>query len=107
MRDILVGHAFNSFVTGRLLQINVVFIVLICLPALIGFAMLYSAAGGEMEPWAKRQIIYFCVGLVAMVIVALINIQFWIKSAYIIYTVAILLLVGVELFGESVMGAKR
>jgi len=107
MRDILVGHAFSSFVTGRLLQINIVFVILICLPALIGFAMLYSAAGGEMEPWAKRQIIYFCVGLIAMLIVALVNIQFWIRRAYLIYIVAILLLVGVELFGSSVMGAQR
>ncbi len=107
MRDILVRPAFSSFVTGRLLQLNIVFVILICLPALIGFAMLYSAAGGEMEPWAKRQIIYFCVGLVVMLIVALVNIQFWIKWAYIVYTIAFLLLVGVELFGESVMGAQR
>ena len=91
----------------RVFQINLVLVVLICLPALVGFAMLYSAAGGEMEPWAARQIVRFGVGLVIMFTVALVDIRFWIKSAYFIYAGAFVLLVGVELMGDSAMGAQR
>ena len=91
----------------RVFQINLVLVVLICLPAMVGFAMLYSAAGGEMEPWAARQIVRFGVGLVIMFTVALVDIRFWIKSAYFIYAGAFVLLVGVELMGDSAMGAQR
>ncbi len=92
---------------NRVFQINLILVVLICLPALVGFAMLYSAAGGEMEPWAARQIIRFGVGLVIMFSVALVDIRFWLKSAYIIYVAAFVLLIGVEFVGDSAMGAQR
>ena len=91
----------------RVLQINLVLVLLICLPALVGFAMLYSAAGGDMEPWAAPQIIRFGFGLAIMFGVALVDIRFWLKSAYIIYAGAFALLVGVELIGDSAMGAQR
>jgi len=91
----------------RVMQINLVLVILVCLPALAGFAMLYSAAGGEMEPWATRQIIRFSFGLVIMVVVALVDIRFWLKSAYLIYAGAFLLLIGVNLIGDTVMGAQR
>jgi rod shape determining protein RodA len=105
-------NSFDSSQLGmsllkRVFQINLVLVVLICLPALVGFAMLYSAAGGEMEPWAARQIVRFGVGLVIMFTVALVDIRFWIKSAYFIYAGAFVLLVGVELMGDSAMGAQR
>jgi len=103
---------FDSGRTGmslwnRVTQINLILVILICLPALVGFAMLYSAAGGEMEPWAARQIIRFGFGLVIMFAVALVDIRFWLKSAYFIYGGAFLLLIGVELIGDSAMGAQR
>jgi len=100
------GRAGMSLL-DRILQINLVLVLLVCLPALVGFAMLYSAAGGEMEPWAARQIIRFGFGLVIMFGVALIDIRFWIKSAYFIYTAALGLLFGVELIGDAQMGAQR
>jgi len=91
----------------RVLQINLVLVLLICLPALVGFAMLYSAAGGDMEPWAAPQIIRFGFGLAIMFGAALVDIRFWLKSAYIIYAGAFALLIGVELIGDSAMGAQR
>ena len=39
------GRAGMSLL-DRILQINLVLVLLVCLPALVGFAMLYSAAGG-------------------------------------------------------------
>ncbi|MDP6646343.1 MAG: rod shape-determining protein RodA [Rhodospirillales bacterium] len=106
-RESLDGGRAGMSLLQRLLQINLILVLLICLPALVGFAMLYSAAGGEMEPWAARQIIRFGFGLVIMFGVALIDIRFWLKSAYIIYAGAFALLVGVELIGDAAMGAQR
>ena len=34
-------------------------VLLICLVASVGFAMLYSAAHGNLDPWADRQIARF------------------------------------------------
>ena len=91
----------------RVLQLNIILIILIILPALVGFAMLYSAAGGEIEPWARQQMIRFAIGTLIMLTAALVDIRFWIKFAYYIYGVALVLLIGVEFAGDSAMGAKR
>ena len=106
-QDSFDGDRSGMSLMSRVFQINLVFVLLICLPALVGFAMLYSAAGGEMEPWAARQIIRFGVGLVIMFSVALVDIRFWLKSAYFIYAGAFVLLIGVEFVGDSAMGAQR
>ncbi len=106
-RESLDGGRAGMSLLQRLLQINLILVLLICLPALVGFAMLYSAAGGEMEPWAARQIIRFGFGLVIMFGVALVDIRFWLKSAYFIYAGAFALLIGVELIGDAAMGAQR
>ena len=106
-QDSFDGGRAGMSLWDRVLQINLVLVLLICLPALVGFAMLYSAAGGEMEPWAARQIIRFGFGLVIMFGVALVDIRFWLKSAYFIYAGAFALLIGVELIGDAAMGAQR
>ena len=37
----------------------------------IGFAMLYSAANGSLQPWASRQMIRFAVAFIPMVMVSI------------------------------------
>ena len=91
----------------RLLQINWLMVVLICLTASIGFVMLYSAAGGNLEPWATRQMVRFGLGLVGMVIVAMIDIRIWMQLAYPAYLVSLALLGSVEIIGSGAMGAQR
>jgi len=91
----------------RLLQINWLLVVVICLTASVGFVMLYSAAGGNLEPWADRQMFRFGLGLVGMVVVALIDIRIWMKLAYPGYIVSLALLGAVEYIGSGAMGAQR
>lgn len=88
-------------------QLNWGLIFLITAVACIGFAALYSAAGGNMEPWASRQMVRFAVGVAAMVIVALIDIRLWYRFAYIIYGIGFILLLVVEVMGKVGMGAQR
>jgi rod shape determining protein RodA len=91
----------------KLWQIQWFFVLLICVVACIGFAMLYSAANGNLDPWATRQMFRFGVGFVAMLIVALTDIRIWLRYAYFIYFLTLILLIGVEFGGTIGMGAQR
>lgn len=91
----------------RLWQINWFFVLLVSLTASVGFVMLYSAANGNLNPWASRQIVRFVVGVFLMLLVAVIDIHVWLRYAYAIYAVSLVLLVAVELNGSVGMGAQR
>ena len=91
----------------KVLYLNWPLVVLITAVASVGFLMLYSIAGGEIDTWARPQMERFGVGLVLMFIVAMIPIWFWRSMAGIAYLVAFLLLLVVEFFGAVGMGAQR
>lgn len=88
-------------------ELNWFIIFLITAIASVGFVMLYSVAGGDLEPWAMRQMIRFGAGLVLMIAVAVTNLRFWVQAAYPIYIGALALLIGVEFLGTMGMGAQR
>lgn len=73
----------------------------------VGVAMLYSAAQGSMHPWANAHMEKFAVGLILMIIVALVDIRLWLKTAYVLYAGALGLLILVELMGARGGGAER
>lgn len=73
----------------------------------IGIAMLYSAADGEWDPWAKRHLFRFLIGMAALIAVAVVDLRIWLQYAYVVYGVALVLLVGVEIAGKIGMGAQR
>ncbi len=91
----------------KFLQINWGLIIIVSVTAAIGVAMLYSAANGSWDPWAARQIARYVVGLVILIAIALVDIQFWWRYSYIIYAALIALLVAVEVAGSIGMGAQR
>lgn len=94
-------------ILGKLGAINWGLLLLVTLVSSIGFAMQYSAAGGNLEPWAGRQMVRFAVGVVLMVGVALIHLRWWYLLAYPVYAAGLVLLVAVEVFGRIGMGAQR
>jgi len=91
----------------RIWQINWTFVLLIILTSSIGFATLYSAANGSFDPWAGRQIARFGAGILIMLAVAVTDIRFWLRYAYLLYGVALILLIAVEIAGDIGMGAQR
>jgi rod shape determining protein RodA len=102
------GLSTPELTLGRkLISINWFLVVLIGIVAAVGFAMLYSAAGGSMQPWAERQMLRFGVAFVVMVVVATVNIRIWLRYAYVLYFMALGLLVAVEVAGHVGMGAQR
>jgi len=91
----------------KLLHLHWLFVILLTLTASIGFAMLYSAAGGDFDPWASRQMVRFGVGMLGMVVIAVTDIRLWLRYAYAFYFLVLALLLGVELAGFVGMGAQR
>lgn len=91
----------------KLLSVHWLLVLLIAGVAGVGFAMLYSAAGGNMDPWAERQMMRFGVGVLIMIVVSTIDVRIWLRYAYVLYFVALVLLVGVEVGGYVGMGAQR
>ena len=101
------GRRVDLTLLQKLAQINWLLIVLITMIAGVGFAMLYSAANGNIDPWASRQMIRYSAGLGLMLLIALIDIRTWLRHAYLIYGAALLLLLAVEVMGVVGMGARR
>ncbi|MGB8273743.1 MAG: rod shape-determining protein RodA [Alphaproteobacteria bacterium] len=91
----------------KLREVNWPLIVLLGLISSVGFAMLYSAANGNLDPWASRQMVRFAAGVVLMLGVALIDIRHLLRYAYLAYLATLGLLVVVEVAGEIGMGAQR
>ncbi len=91
----------------KLIHLNWEMVAMISLIAGIGFAMLFSAANGDMSPWASRQMVRFGIGVVLMLVIAVIDIRFWLKVSYALYGISLLLLATVEVMGSVGMGAQR
>jgi rod shape determining protein RodA len=91
----------------KLWQISWSFVLLITLVCSLGFVTLYSAANGNIDPWASRQFMRFLMGLATMLVVAMINIRLWMRWAYALYFIALVLLVAVDVRGSVGMGAQR
>ncbi|HEY0527165.1 MAG TPA: rod shape-determining protein RodA [Stellaceae bacterium] len=88
-------------------SINWGLLILLTVIAGVGFATLYSAAGGSLQPWAAKQMMRYGVSVALMIGAALVDIRFWYRSAYAIYGIVLVLLVAVEIRGATGMGATR
>ncbi|MEQ8365554.1 MAG: rod shape-determining protein RodA [Roseicyclus sp.] len=91
----------------KVLYLNWALILLLVAVACIGFLMLYSVSGGNMNRWAEPQMMRFGLGVAAMLIVAFVPIWFWRNMSLLAYAVSVLLLVYVEFFGATGGGAQR
>jgi len=89
----------------RLINWGLVLVILAI--GLSGIALLYSAGGKSWEPWAGAQLSRFIVGFGIMLLLALVDIRVWLKIAYPLYGIMLLLLIVVELMGHIGMGAQR
>jgi rod shape determining protein RodA len=72
---------------AKLLALNWALVLLLTAVACTGFLMLFSVAGGSLEPWAEPQMLRFAVGLAGMVAIGMIDIPLsrstsWASSAW-------------------------
>lgn len=76
--------------------------VLLCM---VGFVALYSATQSDNFEELQKQIIWFVVSIVIMIIVVFVDYQVWVKLSPILYGISILLLIAV-LFTKAINGAS-
>ena len=102
-------YRLKSVPTGlsKVFYINWALILVITAVAGIGWLMLYSIAGGNIDTWARPQMQRFGLGMVILFIVAFVPIWFWRSMSGIAYAIAMILLLIVEFFGVVGMGAQR
>ncbi len=92
---------------AKLFQISWLYVLLLCALAAVGYAALYSAAGGSPSPYAARQAMRFAFGLAMMLCLALVDIRLLARMAWPLYGVALGLLVLVLRMGHVGKGAQR
>ena len=61
----------------KLAYLNWPVVLLLVAASCAGFLMLYSVAGGSVNPWMEPQAKRFALGMVLMLIVAMVPIWFW------------------------------
>lgn len=91
----------------KLRRIHWSFLLLLCAVGAIGAAMLYSAGGGSLQPWAVRHCARFAMGLALLIAASLTDVRLWLRYAYAFYALALVLLAAVEVAGSVGMGAQR
>lgn len=104
---LLQGRRRSKPLVQKLSELNLMIVVVVILIASIGFALLFSVAGGGVDPWAKKQVIRFVIGMFGMVVIALVDIRVWMFLAYPFYFISLALLIIVDVMGQTGMGATR
>lgn len=102
-----IGDGKRKSLHQKLADLNWFIVFVIIAVASIGFAMLYSVAGGSIDPWAKSQFIRFLIGLSVMIVIAIIDIRVWMFLAYPLYALSVGMLVIVDVMGEMGKGSQR
>ncbi|MEP6343205.1 MAG: FtsW/RodA/SpoVE family cell cycle protein, partial [Maricaulaceae bacterium] len=91
----------------KLYHINWLLPTMVGLIGLIGVFMIYAATGGVWSFGAKQHFFRLIIAGGLMFVVAVVDIRVWYSVAYPIYGVALLLLIGVDMFGVTINGSER
>ncbi|MFC5343313.1 rod shape-determining protein RodA [Brevundimonas staleyi] len=93
----------------KLSQIDWRLVSLMCVVAGVGCAMQYSIAGGSWQPWALDHLVRFCVLLVLMLGLSMVDLKWWFRAAYPMYGVLLVLVLMIEFtpLGYTAGGAKN
>ena len=63
-------ESFGSILFSKLFKLNLLIIMCVILLGLVGVASLYSAAGGNWDPWARNHLIRLIFGIFLMLILS-------------------------------------
>ncbi|HQT67730.1 MAG: rod shape-determining protein RodA [Rhodospirillales bacterium 20-60-12] len=100
-------HDRSFGLVRKFLRINWLFVLCVCALAGVGYAALYSAAGGSPTPYANDQIYRFFAALMMMLAIALVDIRIIARLAWPAYAGGVVLLILVAAIGHVGLGAKR
>lgn len=97
-------------------RVDIPFLILLLLLLTVGLTMLYSASSAQSmfdtgyeisTRYLQKQGVCAALGLAAMWALSRVNTQIYLKYAWWLYGISILLLLSVLVFGQSVNGARR
>lgn len=91
----------------KLLLMNWGLVLLVCAIGTVGFLALYSAGAGDIHKYADKHAVRFGVGLGLALVTGLISIRFWRAMAWPLYSIALVMLIYVDIRGHIGMGAQR
>lgn len=106
-RQTRVSNADMMTFSEKLSRFSVALFIPMCLVLAISIVVLYSAGGGAWQPFALSQLVKILLGFVVFFFAAFSNIKTWIKSAYVIYAIALIMIILVTFVGHTGMGAQR
>ena len=89
----------TNILLTKFLKINWVIVLCVVFLGFVGVAALYSAAGGNWNPWAKSHLTRLIIGVVLMFIITFIHPKFFYKLTLISFLLGLLSLVFVKFFG--------
>ncbi len=91
----------SSFFFIKLLKINWLIIFCLLILAVVGVASLYSAAGGDWDPWAKNHSIRLILGFIMMLILAFVPSDIFLRFSIIAFFAGIIFLFLVKIIGTG------
>lgn len=94
-------------ILSKLLRINWIYVILICLLSAVGYAALYSAGGGSAKPYAGPMALRFGFGLIMMLVLALVSPKVLKIASIPLYLGTVGLLALVLKMGHVGKGAER
>ncbi len=97
----------RSFVPEPLARLPWRMILLVIAIGSFGQIVLYSAAGGSLEPWALSQGVRFYMFVAAAIMLSYVPERIWRQGALPVYAVIVVLLILVELIGAVKGGSQR
>jgi len=102
-----VSNANMMTFSEKMSRFSLVLFIPMCVVLFLSVVVLFSAGGGSWTPFAMSQLLKIIFGMFVFFFVAFSNIKTWIKSAYFIYAIALILVILVTFIGDVGMGAQR
>ena len=94
-------ESFLNLFLSKLFRLNWVIVFCVFLLCLIGVAFLYSAAGGQWNPWAKSHLYRSIIGIGLMLLIALLPPKFYNNLSISCFILGLLSLLFVKFFGQG------
>lgn len=102
-----VSNANMMTMAEKMSRFSWILFIPMCVVLLLSVVVLFSAGGGSWTPYAMSQLLKILFGIMIFFFVSFSNIKTWIKSAYLIYAIALILVIMVTFVGDIGMGAQR
>ena len=94
-------ESFGSILSSKLFKLNLLIIISVILLGLVGVASLYSAAGGDWDPWARNHLIRLIFGIFIMLSLALLPHEIFFKLSVVSFIIGIMSLILVKFIGTG------